>query len=153
VRQSRFVRLAERRPTLVRFLTALLVFRIVTTITEIIEQRITWFSVLITVALAIETWRAWQVAHTAGASKQDPTATTWDRFLNPFERYGAAACWILTGAYVALYIALKANGTKATTLIDIVTIVREAQVLVLVGVLLAGFAAVREADRAQATND
>ena len=40
-RQSWFVRLAERRPTLVGFLTALLVFRIVTTITEIVEQRIT----------------------------------------------------------------------------------------------------------------
>jgi hypothetical protein len=41
VRDSRFVRLARRRPTLVHFLTALLVFRIVTTITEFIEQRIT----------------------------------------------------------------------------------------------------------------
>ena len=32
------MRLAQRRPTLVRFLTALLVFRIVTTITQIIEH-------------------------------------------------------------------------------------------------------------------
>jgi hypothetical protein len=150
VRQSRFVRLAERRPTLVRFLTALLVFRIVTTITEIIEQRITWFSLLITAALALETWRAWQVAHAAGAAREDPTTTRWDRFLNPFERYGAAACWGLTVAYIAVYVFLKANGTKADTLIDIITLVREAQFLILIGVLLAGFAAVREADRADA---
>ena len=83
------MRLAQRRPTLVRFLTALLVFRIVTTITEIIEQRITWFSLIITLALAIETWRAWQVARAAGAATTDPTTTKWDRFLNPFERWGA----------------------------------------------------------------
>jgi hypothetical protein len=140
--------LAQRRPTLVRFLTALLVFRIATTITEVIEQRITWFSLFITAALAIETWRAWQVAHAAGAAQTNPTTTSWDRFLNPFERYGAAVCWVLTVVYIGIFVALKADGTKADTLIDIVTIVREAQVLVLVGVLLAGFAAVKEADRA-----
>jgi hypothetical protein len=145
------VRLAERRPTLVRFLTALLVFRIVTTITEIIEQRITWFSLFITAALALETWRAWQVARTAGAGREDPTTTSWDRFLNPFERFGAAACWVLTVVYIGVYVYLKADGTKADTLIDVITLVREAQIVVLVGVLLAGFAAVREADRADTT--
>jgi hypothetical protein len=146
VGESRFVRLARRRPTLVRFLTALLVFRIVTTITEFIEQRITYWSLLITVVLAIETWRAWQVAHAAGAATTDPTATKWDRFLNPFERYGALVCWVLTALYVVGYVVLKAEGVNAHTVIDVVTLVRELQFLVLLGVLLAGFAAVREAD-------
>jgi hypothetical protein len=146
VRESRFVRLAQRRPTLVRFLTALLVFRIVTTITEIIEQRITWFSLIITLALAIETWRAWQVAHAAGAATTDPTTTKWDRFLNPFERWGALVVWVLTSLYVVTYVVLKVRDVDAHTVIDVVTIVREAQIIVLVGVLLAGFAAVRDAD-------
>jgi hypothetical protein len=149
-RQSWFVRLAERRPTLVGFLTALLVFRIVTTISEIVEQRITYWSLFITVALAIETWRAWQVAHAAGAARVDPTATKWDRFLNPFERYGAVVVWVLTAVYVLGFVVLKARGTNAHTLIDVMTLVRETQVLVLIGVLLAGHAAVREAERTEA---
>jgi hypothetical protein len=134
----------------VGFLTALLVFRIVTTITEIVEQRITYWSLFITAALAIETWRAWQVAHAAGASRVDPTATKWDRFLNPFERYGAVVVWALTVIYVVGFVVLKARDTNAHTLIDVVTLVRGAQVLVLVGVLLAGRAAVREAERTEA---
>ena len=149
-RQSWFVRLAERRPTLVGFLTALLVFRIVTTISEIVEQRITYWSLFITAALAIETWRAWEVAHAAGAARVDPTATKWDRFLNPFERYGAVVVWVLTAIYVVGFVVLKARDTNAHTLIDVVTVVREAQVLVLIGVLLAGHAAVREAERTEA---
>jgi hypothetical protein len=148
VRDSRFVRLARRRPTLVHFLTALLVFRIVTTITEFIEQRITYFSLVITAALALETWRAWEVAHAPGAVRTDPTTTSWDRFLNPFERYGAAVCWVLTVIYAVGYVVLKIEGVNAHTVIDVVTVVRELQFLVLLGVLLAGFAAVREADRA-----
>jgi hypothetical protein len=47
-------------------------------------------------------------------------------------------------------VALKARDTNAHTLIDVVTIVREAQVLVLIGVLLAGLAALREAERTEA---
>jgi len=148
-RQSWFVRLAERRPTLVGFLTALLVFRIVTTISEIVEQRITYWSLFITAALAIETWRAWEVGHAAGAARVDPTATKWDRCLNPFERYGAVVVWVLTAIYVVGFVVLKATGTNAHTLIDVVTIVRETQVLV-IGVLLAGHAAVREAERTEA---
>ena len=52
--------------------------------------------------------------------------------------------------YVVGFVVLKARGTNAHTLIDVVTIVREAQVLVLIGVLLAGLAAVRDAERTEA---
>jgi hypothetical protein len=144
------VRLAQRRPTLVQFLTALLVFRIVTTITEIVEQRITYWSLLITAALAIETWRAWQVSHAAGAATADPTTTKWDRFLNPFERWGALVVWILTAIYVIGFVVAKIQGTRTDTVIDVVTIVRELQILILIAVLLMGFAAVRDAERQQA---
>jgi cytochrome bd-type quinol oxidase subunit 2 len=80
----------------------------------------------------------------------DPTATKWDRFLNPFERYGAVVVWVLTVIYVVGFVVLKVRDTNADTLIDVVTIVRAAQVLVLIGVLLAGLAAVREAERSEA---
>jgi len=47
---------------------------------------------------------------------------------------------------VVTYVVLKVRDVDAHTVIDVVTIVREAQIIVLVGVLLAGFAAVRDAD-------
>ena len=116
------------------FLTALLVFRIVTTITEIIEQR-----------------RGGHGRSRARLlAREDPTATKRDRFLNPFERYGAVVVWVQTAIYVVGFVVLKASGTNAHTLIDVVTIVREAQVLVLIGVLLAGLGAVRDAERTEA---
>jgi hypothetical protein len=57
-------------------------------------------------------------------------------------------CWVLTAIYVVGYVVLKIEGVNAHMVIDVVTIVRELQFLVLLGVLLAGFAAVGEADRA-----
>lgn len=80
----------------------------------------------------------------------DPTATKWDRFLNPFERYGAVVMWVLTVIYGVGFAVLKARDSNAHTLIDVVTFVREAQVLVLIGVLLGGGGAVREAERTEA---
>ncbi|MEZ5121694.1 MAG: hypothetical protein R2736_08970 [Solirubrobacterales bacterium] len=70
--RSRTVRLVEQRLSIVRLLVALFVARIVVTIAEIAESRLTLWSVLISAAIGIEAWRAWRVRRAARRAGEVP---------------------------------------------------------------------------------
>jgi hypothetical protein len=123
------------------------VFRIITAITEIVEQRITYWSLLITAALALAgvAGRAHGRCRARGPDGHEVGPLPEPiRALRRRRRVGSDPD-LRRG-----FVVLKVRDTNADTLIDVVTIVRAAQVLVLIGVLLAGLAAVREAERSEA---
>jgi uncharacterized membrane protein YczE len=143
---SRTRNLAERRLSLVRLLIALFVARVVVTIAEIAESRLTFFSALITAAVGLEAWRAWTVARVARRNPTTPVAlppTVWDRILRPAERYGPAVLCVLTIAFVIATLVLLGLGESIEVLLDITLVVRELTTLAFVAVLLIGYLSVR----------
>ena len=137
--------LVERRTSLVRLLIALFVARIVVTITEIAEARLTWWSVLVTAAIGAEAWRAWIVARAgrdAAAAEPIPDPG-WDRVLRPLERYGPAVLTVLTVLYAAAFIALTVAGESRDRLLDVTVIAREALTFFFLFVLVAGYRSIR----------
>jgi hypothetical protein len=152
VRHSRFASLAARRPSLVRLLIALLVSRIVVTIGEALEERITVWSLLITLAVGIEAWRAWvvhQQGKRAGITATPPPASVWDRILTPAERFGPAFLYALTVVFVVAYVVLEVDGGSKDTLLDVVVLVREFLTLLVIAILVVGTLAARDAERAR----
>lgn len=143
---SRTVAVVERRASLAKLIIALFVARIVITAAEIAESSLTWWSVLISLAIGIEAWRAWRVAR---AARQAATAAApipdsgWDRLLRPVERFGPAVLYVLTAIFVVVYIVLGNDGDQQT-LLDITVIAREITTFAVVGVLIAGYQSVRE---------
>ncbi len=145
---SRTRDLAERRLSLVRLLIALFVARMVVTGVELTEQRLTWWSTLVTLAIAIEAWRAWSVARVArraGAAQAPLPDTRWDRFLTPLERRGPAILYGLSVAFVVAALVLLVTGDPHDVLLDVAIVAREITTIVFVVVLLAGYMSVRDA--------
>jgi hypothetical protein len=146
--RSRTVRIVQRRLSLVRLIIALFVARIVVTVAEIAESRLTVFSAVISVAIGLEAWRAWRVAHAArqpGAEEPPaPPDSVWDRILAPIERRGPVVLYVLTAAFVVAYAAVLATGADADTLLDITVIARELTTFAIIGVLLAGYLSTRD---------
>jgi len=146
MRRLRTTELVERRLSLVRLIIALFVARIVVTIAEITEERVSAFTALVTAAIGVEAWRAWSVARTARAAADEPAAlpdTRWDRLLRPAERRGPALLYALAAAFALTYIAFKVFDGNAETLLDVTVIVREVTTFLFLGVLLAGYMSVR----------
>lgn len=140
--------LVERRLSLVRLLIAIFVARIAVTVVEVTESRLEFWTVLITLAIAIEAWRAWSVARVAKQGELAPAAPVpdsgWDRFLRPLERRGPAVIYALTALFVVAVLVLLALGDPRDTLLDIAVIGREVTTVVFLAVILAGYMSVRK---------
>jgi uncharacterized membrane protein YqjE len=148
--RSRTRDLAERRPTLVKLLIAIFVARMVVTVVEMTEQRLTLFSLLITAAIGVEAWRAWSVSRVArdepGEQARAPASdTAWDRLLRPLERTGPAVIYGLTGVFVVAAVVLLVLGDPHDRLLDIAVVCRELTTFVFVGVILAAYMSMRRA--------
>lgn len=144
--RSRTRDLAERRLSLVKLLVAIFVARMVVTVVEVTEQRLSFFSILVTAAIAVEAWRAWSVARVARQEHAEPAPlpdTAWDRFLRPFERVGPAIVYGLTAAFVVVAVVLLALGNPHDALLDIAIACREITTVVFVGVIFAAYMSVR----------
>lgn len=145
---SRTRDLAERRLSLVKLLIALFVARMVVTVVEVTEQRLSFWSVLITAAIGIEAWRAWSVSRVAKREHREPAPlpdTAWDRFLRPLERVGPAAIYALTAVFVVVALVLLALGNPHDTLLDVAIVCREITTFFFLGVILAAYMSVRRA--------
>lgn len=148
MRSSRIVRLAERRRALVKLLIALVVARIVTTVGEIVEERLTFFSVLITAALALEAWRAYAVTHRAGAHEVDrPSGVPElpERILSVAERVGPALLYAFTAVFAVIFAVFELADLSQDTLLDISVIARDVTTVVFVAILLLGYLSLRDA--------
>jgi hypothetical protein len=148
--RSRLVRLAARRRSLAKLLIALLVARIVTTIGEAIESRLTWWSLLVTALIALEAWRAWRVSRLGAAASQEdaaPAATPGDsgaeRALAFLERVGPWVLYAFTAAFVAVFVGMSAADTSRDTLLDITVIAREALTLLFVVIVVLAYRTLR----------
>ncbi len=140
----------ERRLSLVRLLIALFVGRMVVTVVEMTEQRLSFFSALITLAIAVEAWRAWSVSRVAKNGELNPVPipdSPWDRFLRPLERVGPAVIYALTAVFVVAAVVLLLLGNPHDALLDVALVCREVTTVVFVAVILAGYMSVRGADR------
>ena len=146
--RSRTRDLAERRLSLVKLLIAIFVARMVVTVIEVTEERVSVFSALITAAIAIEAWRAWAVSRVAkrGHLQAAPIPDSgWDRFLRPLERFGPAVIYALTAVFVVVAVALLVAGSSHDALLDAAVIGREITTFFFLGVVLAGYMSVRQA--------
>lgn len=143
MRSSRIVRLAERRQALVKLLVALLVARIVTTAAELTEQKVGFFTILITVALAVEAWRAYAVTRRAGtrqaAEGRSGIPELPERILSAFERFGPTALYAFTGVFVVAYGVFELTALSNTALLDFTAVAREATTVVFVAILVLGY--------------
>jgi hypothetical protein len=152
--RSRTRDLAERRLSLVRLLIALFVARMVVTVVEVTEQRLSFWSILITVAIGVEAWRAWAVSRVAKREHQEQAPlpdTAWDRFLRPLERVGPAVVYALTAVFVVAALVLLALGNPHDALLDVAIVCREITTFVFVGVILAAYMSVRQVPREPAS--
>jgi hypothetical protein len=134
----------------VKLLIALFVARMVVTVLEVTEQRLSFWSALITAAIAIEAWRAWSVSQVAKREHREPTPlpdTAWDRFLRPIEQVGPAVVYGLTAVFIAAAIVLLVLGNPHDALLDIAIVCREITTFVFLGVILAGYMSVRQESR------
>jgi hypothetical protein len=148
--RSRTRDLAERRLSLVRLLIALFVARMVVTVVEVTEQRLSLWSAVITVAIGIEAWRAWSVSRVAKREHRKPVPlpdTAWDRFLRPLERTGPAVIYGLTAVFVLAAVVILVLGNPRDTLLDVAIICREITTFFFLGVILAAYMSVRQAPR------
>jgi hypothetical protein len=146
--RSRTRDLAERRLSLVKLLVAIFVARMVVTVVEMTEQRLSFFSLLITLAIAVEAWRAWSVARVARGEHAEPVPipdSAWDRFLRPLERTGPAIVYGLTAVFVVVAVILLALGNPHDALLDVAIACREITTFVFVGVIFAAYMSVRQA--------
>ena len=122
----------------------------VVTVVEVTEERLSFWSVLITAAIGIEVWRAWTVSRVATREHREPAPlpdTAWDRFLRPLERVGPAVIYGLTVAFVVAAVVLLLIGNPHDALLDIAIICREITTFAFVGVILAGYMSVRQTSR------
>jgi hypothetical protein len=149
--RSRTRDLAERRPTLVKLLIAIFVARMVVTVVEMTEQRLTFWSILITAAIGVEAWRAWSVARVGnrdpreGATPAAVSETGWERFLRPLERTGPVVIYGLTAVFVVAAAVLLVLGDPHDRLLDIAVVGRELTTVVFVAVILAAYMSMRRA--------
>lgn len=145
--RSRTRDLVEKRLSLVRLLIAIFVARIAVTVVEVSESNVSWWSALITLAIAIEAWRAWTVARVAKREHLAPAEVPdsgWDRFLRPLERVGPAVVYGLTAVFVVAVLVVVALGNSRDTLLDVAVIGREITTFVFLGIVFAGYMSVRQ---------
>lgn len=145
--RSRTRDLVERRLSLVRLLIAIFVARIAVTVVEVSESNVGWWSALITLAIAIEAWRAWTVARVAKREQLAPAAipdSGWDRFLRPLERVGPAVVYALTALFALAVLVILALGNPRDTLLDVAVIGREITTFFFLGVIFAGYMSTRQ---------
>jgi hypothetical protein len=119
----------------------------VVTLVEITEQRVGIWSALITLAIAVEAWRAWSVARVAKNEQLEPAPiadSAWDRFLRPLERVGPAVIYALTAVFVLAVVVLLILGNPHDALLDIALVGREITTVVFVAVIVAGYMSVRD---------
>jgi len=120
----------------------------VVTVVELTEQRLSFWSILITAAIAVEAWRAWSVARVARRDHVESAPlpdTAWDRFLRPLERVGPAIIYGLTAVFVVAAVVLLITGDPHDALLDIAVVCREITTFVFAGVILAAYMSVRQA--------
>ncbi len=133
-----------------KLLVAIFVARMVVTVVEVTEQRLSFLSILVTGAIAVEAWRAWSMARVARRDhvEQAPLPDTpWDRFLRPLERVGPAVVYGLTALFVVAAVVLLVLGDPHDKLLDVAVVCREITTVVFVGVILAAYMSVRAADQ------
>jgi hypothetical protein len=154
---SRTVAIVERRGSLVRLLIALFIARMIVTVTEIIESEVTWFSAVVTVAIGLEAWRAWRVSRVARRTGDKGIValpdTVWNRMLEPLERRGPLALYVLTALYAGAFGALLLAGESRETLLTAAQISREVITLIFLAVLFAGYLSVRSTSRSLEQRD
>ncbi|UGS36384.1 hypothetical protein [Capillimicrobium parvum] len=137
----------EQRLSIVRLLIALFVARIVVTVAEIAESRLTVWSVLISVAIGVEAWRAWRVrlaAKRAGLAPPPPPAdSVWNRILTPVERVGPAVLYVVTVLFVVATVAMVADDQAQDRLLNLTLVVREITTFLFVAIFIVAALAVR----------
>ncbi len=142
--------MAERRLSLVKLLVALFVARMVVTVVEVTEQRLGFWTILITLAIGVEAWRAWSVARVAKREHLEAAALPdngWDRFLRPLERVGPAVVYGLSAIFVVAALVLLVLGNPQDALLDIAVVCREITTVVFVAVIFAAYMSVRDQPR------
>jgi len=130
----------------VKLLVALFVARMVVTVVEVTEQRLNFWTILVTLAIGVEAWRAWSVARVTRRDQveQEPLPdTAWDRFLRPLERVGPAVVYGLTALFVLAAGVLLILGNPHDALLDVAIACREITTIVFVGVIFAAYMSVR----------
>jgi len=145
--RSRTRDLVERRLSLVRLMIAIFVARIAVTVLEVSESNVSVWSAMITLAIAIEAWRAWSVMRVARRGDLSPAPVPdsgWDRFLRPLERSGPVVIYALTAAFVVAALVLVALGNPRDTLLDVALIGREVTTFFFLAVVLAGYMSTRQ---------
>ena len=145
--RSRTRDLVERRLSLVRLVIAIFVARIAVTVVEVTESNISFWSALITLAIAIEAWRAWSVMRVAKRGDLTPAPVPdsgWDRVLRPLERTGPVVIYALTAAFVVAVLIVVALGNPRDTLLDVALIGREITTFFFRAVVLAGYMSTRQ---------
>lgn len=118
----------------------------VVTVVEVSEERISVFSAFITVAIAIEAWRAWAVSRVAKRDHLQAAPipdSRWDRFLRPLERHGPVVIYTLTAAFVLAAVVILLIGDPHDTLLDVAVIGREITTFFFLAVVLAGYMSLR----------
>jgi small-conductance mechanosensitive channel len=148
--RSRTRDLAERRLSLVKLLVALFVARMVVTVVEVTEQRLSFWTILVTLAIGVEAWRAWSVARVARREHLESAPlpdSGWDRFLRPVERVGPAVVYGLTAVFAVAALVLLVLGNPRDALLDVAVVCREITTVVFVAVILAAYMSVREQPR------
>lgn len=134
--------LVARRASLMRLLFALVVARIVVTIAEAVESRVSWWSLAITLALVIEIWRGRAVlraGRSAAAAEVPVRDTPWERVLRPFERFGPPALYFLTATFIVAFLGLLVAGEPREDLVELSALVRELLSLIVIIVLVVGY--------------
>jgi len=120
---------------------------VVVTVVEVTEQRVSVFSAFITLAIAVEAWRAWAVSRVAKRDhlQAEPIPDSgWDRFLRPLERYGPAVIYALTAAFVVAAVVILAIGDPHDRLLDVAVIGREITTFFFLAVVLAAYMSLRQ---------
>ena len=115
---------------------------------EVTEQRVSVFSAFITLAIAVEAWRAWAVSRVAKrdhAPAEPIPDSAWDRFLRPLERVGPTMVYALTALFVLAAAVLLITGDPHDRLLEVAVIGREITTVFFVGVIFAAYMSVRQA--------
>jgi hypothetical protein len=137
---QRFTRLLVRRPALFHFVVAIVVARIAFSVLDLVESRIVGYSLLITLALAIEVVVIWRRIGPHRGRVHQPRVgaegSSLERFLTLTERFGAATVCAVTAAALVVELVLAVRGESRTTLLDVTGAVRWVELAILLVVLL-----------------
>ena len=126
--------LIERRPRLLGFVVSVVIARIILSVLAATEEPDGLLPLLITVFLVIEVVMVWRaVQPVRGQAPRVPRASSigLDRVLRAIERFGAPAIYATTVVCMAAYTVFRLQGSSRSAVLDTITAVRWAQLVLL----------------------